>query len=904
MTLERNHVLGAGIALVVGWLLITAALPSLRWLPHAFIAGLLTAVIGVTFLLITTSVQPEHARSRQRARAVPRFVSSPAWQTEKEAVQAQARYQKRAIFSKLPTLAAHIDGLLDLISKTFISSWFIHISKKTLFQDSIDNAVRDALDSIQQRLVELDLAEIAVMRIVPIVTAHMQEFYTAERLVRGKNLTRDITESEELDLAIAGRYKDGKLHAAASLAFSDTKLMQQAHIRKAIADILPLVLSPDMFGSLAVVALVREIVSCAVLGNILTMLADADLWNQIFENYGRSVLQDRNNVRKLRAALDEHAPSASSKSTRRPEVPRLRPQDSERQFERFIRALRKLPTLAEARRYRNDISSQISKGVNVPGHDTLFLRRLDAGRRILDQRIAVLSASDNSAVRPHLTTSASANGVEKATLLSQMSLREILYNASGLSYFMEFMDRRQRMRLVQFWIIVDGFRTPLEEEADDAQPTLQEKMSYQSSDRMDIRQIREAYLKLPELHVSAVSMQAVDAYINAGKTADLRHYVKARRAIIRAQAASYEDMKEHDSDAFKRSDLFYKWAASEDHTALRSPTMSGNSSFPETSPNARPARPASSNLQRHVSATQANVRREPELRRAVMSSSDLTTQTRLKQSLSDDLFRRSVDDNTSRPLFSDDVDDERMSRSVPNIAAGDSDTDSMQPNDESTRVVDAMQRELDDIVDSPQRDLTASDGSFGPPSRTNSPSMVEGPFKPAGHQGLKPSIASLGLLAGPSHNKVFTDDLFADEQEQYLEDERDDPDHADKAVEDEIQEAAPGDLGLTEAITVLNSDIERLVAQEKIVDSLTKKAELTNNAAELRILRKSKQSLQREIRRKEMQKQQYVVQESDNSLYGRAAISIKSIMVGKEEDGHEYAICECSRLQQARGRSH
>jgi sorting nexin-25 len=82
----------------------------------------------------------------------------------------------------------------------------------------------------------------------------------------------------------------------------------------------------------------------------------------------------------------------------------------------------------------------------------------------------------------------------------------------------------------------------------------------------------------------------------------------------------------------------------------------------------------------------------------------------------------------------------------------------------------------------------------------------------------------------------------------------------------------------------------RLVTQESIVDSLTSKAELTNNAAELRILRKSKASLQREIQRKELQRQQYIVQESDNSLYGRATVFIQSIMVGTEEDGKEYAM--------------
>jgi sorting nexin-25 len=134
--------------------------------------------------------------------------------------------------------------------------------------------------------------------------------------------------------------------------------------------------------------------------------------------------------------------------------------------------------------------------------------------------------------------------------------------------------------------------------------------------------------------------------------------------------------------------------------------------------------------------------------------------------------------------------------------------------------------------------------------------------------------------------------LFGDE-EKFLEDEVDDPEPKHKTDDDEIHEAAPGDLGLAEAIDTLTADIERLVTQESIVDSLTSKAELTNNAAELRILRKSKASLQREIQRKELQRQQYIVQESDNSLYGRATVFIQSIMVGTEEDGKEFAMCEC-----------
>ncbi|RAL58107.1 hypothetical protein DID88_010387 [Monilinia fructigena] len=103
----------------------------------------------------------------------------------------------------------------------------------------------------------------------------------------------------------------------------------------------------------------------------------------------------------------------------------------------------------------------------------------------------------------------------------------------------------------------------------------------------------------------------------------------------------------------------------------------------------------------------------------------------------------------------------------------------------------------------------------------------------------------------------------------------DDPEKdEDEDNQDQVHEAAPGDLGLAEAITILTTDIDRLAAQDAV----------------LRILRKSKASLEREIRRKELQRQQYVIQESDNSLYGRSTIKIKSIMVGKEDDGREYAV--------------
>jgi sorting nexin-25 len=232
-------------------------------------------------------------------------------------------------------------------------------------------------------------------------------------------------------------------------------------------------------------------------------------------------------------------------------------------------------------------------------------------------------------------------------------------------------------------------------------------------------------------------------------------------------------------------------------------------------------------------------------------------------------------------------------------ASLDSDHGHERTNGDDARVVDAMQAALNDIMDEPEGSIFY-DGTLATPIE---PDSQKGPidlprsltFIPQTQQkGIKPSIASLGLVGEPKTRGVFNDDLFGDE-EKFLEDEIDDPAPRGQTDDEEIHEAAPGDLGLAEAIDALTADIERLVTQESIVDSLTSKAELTNNAAELRILRKSKASLQREIQRKELQRQQYIVQESDNSLYGRATVFIQSIMVGTEEDGKEYAMCMLPR---------
>jgi sorting nexin-25 len=90
-----------------------------------------------------------------------------------------------------------------------------------------------------------------------------------------------------LDLAIAGKYKDGKLHPAASLAYADTKLVQQEYLRNLTKDLLPRLLPENVIASRAVGVIIKELVSCAVLSPVMQLLSDPDTWNQVMEAYVR-----------------------------------------------------------------------------------------------------------------------------------------------------------------------------------------------------------------------------------------------------------------------------------------------------------------------------------------------------------------------------------------------------------------------------------------------------------------------------------------------------------------------------------------------------------------------------------------------------------------------------------------
>ncbi|KAF5385030.1 hypothetical protein D9615_001235 [Tricholomella constricta] len=776
-----------------------------------------------------------------------------------------------------PLVSSALNDILIMIVRDFVLTWYKDLSSSPSFPMAVSSVLHESLERMLDRASSIDISVLVVKRILPKITAHIEQFRQSEVALRGAGLERKLTQSEELDLLLASRYsgKGGKLHPAIeNLSTTFTKQTEEIHLRQLVEKALPYILPETEARSRAFKLVVQEIVVCSVLQPVMDMVSDPDFWNRAIDQVAGAAIHQQKLITKVRNVLEAQSPRPQ------PRISNAAPLATElitirtdmRQFESFLRSINRCSSLLDARRLKNDVVGEIRRTrILLANHDkedwingektedvVAFLDRLYTAKRRVEERIVLLGGDDDHNPRA---------SYQESTQKSGLALRDVLRNPSSLSYFMEFMDRRHRSLLVQFWLTVESFKNPLESvdsgSSDDEDERIQDPSS-SATVKEDISMINDLYFSRSALHptLASITKKHVDVIRDFAESQSPPTHAaqrKVRRAVMLAQRQVERDM-EQDFDDFERSELWFRAIGDTDFGAQFSVAedFSPKERRPSLSPtNARPTTHGKHGHTSHLSPTPSEPITGPIMQRTASASSrrsnnSITSPPQIRSSPSNiEVLMSPVSDSESesaRPPLFDDPEDK-------------------QQREEEKRM-EAIQAALTDIMalEQEQTDVLARTDKSGTSRRASK------------------------LIRPPDRDKrraVFDDDIDDDE----VDDEVDGDADADDAAVDEAQDdhgsyqlAAPGDLQLSYEIARLGDNIANLEAQNLMLDTLIKKAELTGDTQELKLLVRSKSAMNRDLRELKFQKLQYEQQEAANRLFSdRTKVSILSSTVGEEE---------------------
>ncbi|KAF5368400.1 hypothetical protein D9758_002198 [Tetrapyrgos nigripes] len=818
------------------------------------------------FLAHILDARKPKAHNKIAYAAKPLVFSTPAaWQ----AVLTRSQWSQNTpqsfppLIPDSPMVSAAINEILIMIVRDFVLTWYKEISSSPSFPVAVSSVLHASLTQMLDRASGIDLASLIVKRILPKVTEHIELFRQSEIALRGAGLERRLTQSEELDILLASRYSAGrdvgKLHPAIdNLSTTFTRQTEEMHLRQLVDKALPFVLPETESKSKALKIVVREIVACAVLYPVMEMVSDPDFWNRMIDQVAGAAIHQQKLVTKVRNVLEAQAPRprrySSVPSAALPtELITIR--TDERQFESFLRSINRCSSLLDARRLKNDVVGEIrrtrmllanhEKDDWINGERTedvvAFLDRLYTAKRKVEKRIVELGGEDES--QKH-TTFQDPGTPAKAGI----TLRDVLSNPSSLSYFMEFMDRRNRSLLVQFWLTVETFKNPLESvesgSDEDEDETIQDA-STSITVKEDISMINDLYFSgsAPHPVLSSIPKKYVDSireFARSELTSSPAAQRRVRRSVLLAQRQVERDM-EQDFEDFGSSELWFRVINDVEFMGRKVPeikdrrfsAVQSSSSFPsakrtapfprsESTPKLSMKRTSSSGSERSVKSTPPNT---IHISRALPSNIEV-----LMSPVTD-----SSSNSTRAPLFDD-------------------------PDDKAQRIEEQRMEEIHAAL----TDIVALEHP-----RHNQSSVNEG----IGER--------VSMFLSPRRRSASGD---TDEGETTLQEDLHDEEESEE-TRSSFTLAGPGDLQLSYEIARLDDKINSLQAQDIMLDNLIRKAELTGDTQELRLLNTSKASMNRELRELNFQKTQYEQQESANRLVSdRTKVSIVSSTVA-EEDG-------------------
>lgn len=810
-----------------------------------------------------TQRKPFHDTFKQYA-----FFRGDKWSQEVRALEED----KKVPFSVYPgsfLVSDSLNQLIECVIRDFVNSWYASISDDPTFPSNVDHTLRVVLSSIISQSVQINWADVIVTKMIPIFSEHFRKFTIADSAVREKSMGRAVTDNNEFQYAVALEYSQGRLHPALQpLKHYKYETYRKNWLRMLCNKLIP-VLVGQTATSTVVNNLCRDILACSVLFPSLTMLSDPDFWNQQIVNLAGPTLQDRKKVEQLRKALNEHATLGSGIGQENPKLSAvevalksLGPTSDQNDYNRLVKYLQKSKSLQDLQKARRYVLNQLHT-TPQDKNNTVYVARLYRIKSIIETQVKKLNGSatfDDSSAEDYPNIGQE-GGLLNDDTRRGYNLSQILTDPAFCASFKEFMDLSERGLLLKFWHTINSLRNPLEEGSDEEESSVGQPNNQQE----------HFFSKGFDTPPLSFKLFGHSSHENINSTHKDSYSDRESSPIAESL------MTEH--DIYQIYDTYFNGkmkCISKDAQAIVQRFVESSKKSPELLAQARKA----------LVYLQSAVYKE-------MQENDLS-----KYKKSDVFLNFLASEHKSSSLKNsnraESTIDSLQMESISDYERPEKDTNRLldQPNEKD---VEDIEKVFDTIMGNKSNSASTTKNSI--PSISDSAAANAFFSKPGSRlSGLVDEIKETKSIKSKDTSEK-SKHKRSNSSAAPLFDESDSDMYSDIDTVDgigfenkeeptsELHLAAPGDLGLTEAINLLSKQIKVLYRQERVLEPLLRKAELTNNIGNLRILRKSKASLEREIQRKELQRQQYIVQESDNSLFGRSNIQIRSYMSARDSNG-------------------
>lgn len=733
------------------YLRFTILLISLRWVPW------LSIIIAIALIFYCVSliskIQPRKTKESCETKKF-KFLDQNHWLEQCRIALLNSQTLESPILFESFLISEATQDLVNLIIEQFINLWFTKISNDPLFSNSVNLELRYVIRNVKQRIARMNIPSFLVFSILPLMSKHFSSFLAM-------NQKHDAGYSIERKIALASATNFRHTSVSLMPPGPSSRVEEKKFLRAIVSKILPYLLSEKESQNKIVVSLTRELISCAILGNVLEVVSEGDFFNQMIVKLIGDNLQHRDQVKRLRAALKQHTMSSGDISFSELTFP-----ISDHAVEQWLNLIK----INDSRQDLENAKSMLLKYQSLSHSSTkmgaMDIRKLSMISDALDSQIAILS-----------------NGL--------LPLESVLSHSKLATVFREYLRQSKHELDFDLWQDIELMKAPLEDSE-----TGQIPLMLKFSNKDDIKQIYTNYLFDRSMPVGPRLREIVATYVNCSELDPSKSslYEAARKALFDIQVEVFAHIKESHYEDFTKSERFGDLdlaGIKHNRRIHKEPSLVFT-----TGSGSKPANRIISTVNTDAVEAIENAFEK------IMTTRDLELQS---------LFGES-----SAGPFATDLNDSDLSldlsRKVADYKIGDVD---------ANRMSTLFENESD--IDSDSESIHSDSGDL----------HLEDP--------------------GSELNSL------------------------------EIILAAPGDLSLAEQIRSLDKTIENLFQQDSILASLLKKAELTNNVGELKVLRRSKSSLEREIKSKEMQKQQYIVQENENSLYGKSRVNIQSCTFGNDE---------------------